>query len=400
MFIGKSILVATGNQLLSESLQQRLAWHRMIVGSVTELDHAKTLLVQHCEDGSPVEILVLDGMMPEAKPFLQWLVDHDEVALPKLVLLTSSARMDSLKIPDGLEVVQQILKPVKSSDLRNAFVAAVSGLETEMQPLTAEAPTSGTNRKLDILLVEDNIINQKLALALLENNGHTVTLACNGAEAVAMFKQANYDLVLMDIQMPVMDGFEATIGIRDFEATKSGVAETPIIALTAYASSADRERCLAAGMNEYISKPIRANALHRLIEQQTGSISSESENEDAAPVSRIVDWNSAFETVGGHRPLLVELIEVFLKEKEGMLGTLEKAIASNEDQNIRISAHSLKGALGHLGALTASETARQMETMAASTPVDLGACQKMYTQLDSQVVEVTKEFQTFVSGTE
>ena len=397
IFIGKSVLVATESQLLSESLQQRLAWHRMIVGSVTDLDHAKRLLVQHCEDGAPVEILVLDGTVPSAKPFLQWLVDHEEIALPKLVLLTSSARMDTLKIPDGLQVVQQILKPVKSSDLRSAFVAAVAGVETERQPVSSEMPPV-CNRKLDILLVEDNIINQKLALALLENNGHKVTLACNGAEAVALFKQGEFDLVLMDIQMPVMDGFEATVKIRDFESTESTGSETPIIALTAYASSADRERCLAVGMNEYISKPIRASALHRLIEQQTGSLSSESESKDDAPASRIIDWNSAFETVGGHRPLLVELIEVFLREKEGMLDALKNAIDSSDDQNIRISAHSLKGALGHLGALTASETARQLETLATSSPLDGKACVEYYDQLIGTVTEVAQEFETFVSG--
>ncbi len=397
IFIGKSVLVVTGHRLLSESLQQRLAWHRMIVGSVTDCEHAKTLMIQHSEEGSPVEILLLDAMMPEAKPFLRWLADRESLARPKLILLNSSAKVDSLKVPDGLEVVQQILKPVKSSDLRNAFVAAVTGPGTEIKPITEETPT-GPNRKLNILLVEDNIINQKLALALLGQNGHNVTLACDGGEAVKFFKQQSFDLVLMDIQMPVMDGFEATLKIRNYELSQSSLTETPIIALTAYASSADRERCLAAGMNEYISKPIRANALHRLIEQQTGSLSSESETNGEAPKSRIVDWNSAFETVGGLRPLLLELIEVFLKEKDEMLNTVEKSMASGHEQNIRISAHSLKGALGHLGALTASETAGQLESLAGNSPVDIDACRELFRQLKTLITNVCKEFEKFVSG--
>ncbi|QEG21447.1 response regulator [Mariniblastus fucicola] len=395
IFIGKSVLVATGHQLHSESLQQQLAWHRMIVGSVTNLDHAKRLLTQHSDEGAPVEIMVLDAMMPDAKPFLRWLVDHEAISLPKLILLNSTARTDSLTVPEGLEVVQQLLKPVKYSELRAAFVSAVTGPDTEIQPISEEVPT-GPNRKLGILLVEDNIINQKLALALLEQNGHTVTVACDGAEAVKFFKQQTFDLVLMDIQMPVMDGFEATLCIREYETSQSSLTETPIIALTAYASSADRERCLAAGMNEYISKPIRADALHRLIEQQTGSVSKESQSNGEAPASRVVDWSSAFETVGGHRPLLIELIEVFLKEKDQMLVAVENSIAAEDDQNARIAAHSLKGALGHLGALTASETAGQLESTAGNSPVDMGACHELFGQLKGLVKDVCEEFETFV----
>lgn len=399
IFIGKSVLVATGHQLRSESLQQRLAWHRMIVGSVTDLDHAKRLLIQHSEESSPVEILLLDAMMPDAKPFLRWLVDQTEVERPKLILLNSTARADTLTVPDGLEVVQQILKPVKSSDLRNAIVAAVTGPDTEIQPISEEIPT-GPNRVLDILLVEDNIINQKLAMALLEQNGHTVTLASDGQEALNLFKQRTFDLIFMDIQMPVMDGFEATLCIREHESSQSNVVQTPIIALTAYASSADRERCLAAGMNEYISKPIRAASLHRLIEQQTGSVSKESPTSADAPVSRVVDWNSAFETVGGHRPLLIDLIQVFLKEKDGMLDAVDNSIRAEDEQNTRISAHSLKGALGHLGALTASETAGQLESIAGNSPVDMNACRELYGQLTGLVEQVSEEFETFVDKPE
>jgi len=186
IFVGKSVLVATGHQLQSESLQQRLAWHRMIVGSVTDLDHAKRLLLQHQEENSPVEFLLLDAMMPHAKHFLRWLADEDRIARPKLILLNSTVLSDSLNVPDGLEVVQQILKPVKSSELRSVFVAAVTGGDSGIQPMPGLPGRKEvkSHRKLDVLLVEDNIINQKLALALLEQAGHSVTLAGDGSEAV------------------------------------------------------------------------------------------------------------------------------------------------------------------------------------------------------------------------
>ncbi len=396
IFLGKAVLVATGNQLLSESLQQRLAWHRMIVGAVTELDHAKRLLNQHHEEGNPVEIILLDAMMPDAKPWLQWLADHPSITRPKLILLNSSARVDTLEVPEGLEIVQQILKPVKSSDLRAAFVAAVAGPDTEIKPLTEQKPAV-TKRKLNILLVEDNIINQKLALALLKQNGHTVTVTNDGAEALEQFIANSFDLVLMDIQMPIMDGFESTRRMREHESQNSVQVQTPIVALTAHASSADREQCLAVGMNEYISKPIRAAALHQLIEQQTGQLTSKSATPDKEAAPRVVDWSSAFETVGGHRPLLNELLEVFLKERDGMLASVKKAIDENDGQNIRISAHSLKGALGHLGALSASETARQIETLAGSTPVDKLACTEHFGKLQSMVSSVCIEFEKFIA---
>ena len=397
MFIGKSVLVATVNQLQSESLQQRLAWHRMIVGSVTDLDLAKRLMIQHHDEESPVEILVLDTMMPDAKHFLRWLADEERIFRPKLILLHSTVSNESLVVPEGLDVVQQLLKPVKSSELRNAFVLSITGTDSEIpQPMSQPRPITD-NRKLDILLVEDNIINQKLALALLQRYGHMVTVASDGSEAVSRFRKGEFDLVLMDIQMPVMDGFEATREIRDFEASQSSVSETPIIALTAYASSADRERCLAAGMNEYISKPIRAESFLKLIEQQTGTSTDEKKQQAQQKAVRVVDWNSAFETVGGHRPLLIDLINVFLKERDNMMEAVAESIASESDQQLRISAHSLKGALAHLGALNASEKACQLETAASNAPVDMDRCGEMFDEVKEIIAEVSREFETFIA---
>ena len=223
-----------------------------------------------------------------------------------------------------------------------------------------------------------------------------MTVACDGREAVEIFKRESFDLILMDIQMPIMDGFEATLCIREFESSRNSAVQTPIIAQTAYASRADREKCLAAGMNDYISKPIRADALHRLIEKQTGSVSKESKSNNDHPSSRAVDWNSAFETVGGHRPLLFELIQVFLKEKDKMLGVVEKAIEAEDEQNTRISAHALKGALGHLGALTASEAVGRLESTAGNSPVDMDACRELFGKINEMVKEVTDEFETFI----
>jgi len=381
-FVGKSVLVVAENQLLCESLQQRLAWHRMIVGAVVELTHAKRILLQHIEEGNPVEVILLDGTMPSVVQWLKWLVT----------------------VPAGLEIVQQILKPVGARDLRNAFVAAVDGAVTDATQETVEARPLSPRRKLRVLLVEDNVINQKLALALLKQNGHVVTVAADGAVAVDKFENGEFDLVLMDIQMPVMDGFQATRRIREIESerladTSAKAAHSmPIIALTAHASSSDREKCLAAGMDEYIAKPIRAKALHQLIEQQTGQQPTDEKGRaEQTQGSGLVDWSSAFDTVGGQRELLMDLMRVFLKERDGMLGAVEKAAAEKDVQNLRISAHSLKGALGHLGALSASELARQIEANANPDSIDFESLGPTIEKLVVTVGEVSGEFEKFVS---
>ncbi len=402
-FIGKSVLVVAENQLLCESLQQRLAWHRMVVGAVVELRHAQRILLQHIDEGNPVEIIVLDGTMPAVLHWLKWLVTLDAHQRPRLILLNSTNQISTIEVPDGLEIVQQILKPVQARDLRNAFVAAVDGAVTDVTPEAPETRILSPRKKLRILLVEDNVINQKLALALLKQHGHTVTVAADGAVAVDQFDNGEFDLVLMDIQMPVMDGFEATRRMREIETSRTadtrgnGTASIPIIALTAHASSSDREKCLAAGMDEYIAKPIRAKALHQLIDQQTGQQPTDVNHGSAQPQgSGLVDWSSAFDTVGGQRELLMDLMKVFLKERDGMLASVEKASADQDVQNLRISAHSLKGALGHLGALSASELARQIEANANPDTIDFKAISPTIEKLVTTVNEVSKEFEKFV----
>ena len=400
VFVGKSILVISENRLLAESLQQRLAWHRMIVAAVVDLEHAKRLLQQHIDEGNPVEILVLDASTPSQVYFLRWLVSLEERQRPRLILLNSSSQVDSMEVPGELDIVQQILTPVKSSDLRSAFLAAVdmSSAESNGHPLTKSIAT-GARKKLRVLLVEDNVINQKLALALLKQAGHSVTVAGDGAVAVEKFESESFDLVLMDVQMPVMDGFEATRRIRKLETQrtpeqrKQSAFPIPIIALTAHASSADREKCLAVGMDEYISKPVRAKALHLLIEQQTKETHPE-----PAESKGLVDWSSAFETVGGQRDLLVELIQVFLKESDRMLESIEKAVQDQDVQNVRISAHSVKGALGHLGALSTSVVAGEIETKAGSENVDFDSLRPLIDQLTKNVADVSSEYRKFIGS--
>jgi two-component system sensor histidine kinase/response regulator len=204
---------------------------------------------------------------------------------PAIVMLTSPSRPHEAARCRDLNVAHAT-RPVLPAQLAEAVRAALGaspGAQLTRMPTTAQAAhTTPANKipnkvkdsspsaqepPLRILLAEDNLVNQKVAAAILERRGHTVTIACTGVEALAALDREEFDLVLMDAQMPEMDGFEASGAIRDREKASGSGRRLPIIALTANAMSGDRERCLAAGMDGYSSKPIRAEDLFREIER-------------------------------------------------------------------------------------------------------------------------------------
>ena len=245
------------------------------------------------------------------------------------------------------------------------------------------------------MLAEDNLINQKLAIALLEKEGHEVTVASDGQQAVDLFLANPFDIVLMDVQMPVMDGFEATQKIRDFE--RANGTHAPIIALTAHAGAVDRERCLAAGMDEYISKPIRIGKLRNAIRKQTGTQrETEDRPEQTQTGQSIVNWQHAFETVGGDQELLKDLVGVFLSEQSSMLTKVTAAIESGDSAQLRLSAHSLKGAAGHLGASDVAKVAGELEIAGENRQADSDQAGPLLEKLQKAIKESTVEFRRFI----
>lgn len=184
----------------------------------------------------------------------------------KMIVLTSAGRWCDRGGCPGLGLETCLSKPVGQSELRNAIVGAVGGpgaMAGRGGP--GRCPIKQAGRNLRILLAEDNVVNQKLARRLLEKQGHEVAIAGNGREALAALEKDEFDLVLMDVQMPQMDGFAATQAIRQNEAGTR--RHLPIIAMTAHAMKGDEERCLEAGMDGYLSKPINAAELLALIEE-------------------------------------------------------------------------------------------------------------------------------------
>ena len=232
-------------------------------------------------------------------------------------MLTSAGRHGDSERRDELRVSANLLKPVKQSELFDTIVTVLGVNHTESDDSSGSADSQTANQGLRVLLAEDNLVNQKLAIGLLKKMGHTVTLAENGSEAMKAYRDNHQeiDVVLMDVQMPIMDGFGATAAIREFE-NKAGT-KTPIIAMTAHAMTGDRERCLEAGMDEYLSKPIRGkqiaemfvrlklDAPHGDSDQQPGETTQTNLPQPMSSTRPLVDWDLALESVAGDRSCLL-----------------------------------------------------------------------------------------------
>ena len=216
--------------------------------------------------GKPHRLLLSDVQLPDRGGFelVQAIRQDPEIPPLAMVMMTSVGRSGDVGRCRELGVAGYLTRPVTRTELRDALCRVLGGgtTETESGPAARNA-LPGPTRRLRVLLAEDNVVNQRVATRLLEKEGHIVTLAANGAEAVAIFRPGEFDLVLMDVQMPEMDGFEATRRIR---AAENG-DQVPIVALTAYAMKSDEELCLQATMNGYLSKPISAARLNEMIER-------------------------------------------------------------------------------------------------------------------------------------
>ena len=219
--------------------------------------------------GEPYRLVVTDAHMPDVDGFMlaQQIRQSAELRETVLMMLTSGDNADDLARCAALQIASYLLKPVKQSELLDEMLRTLSVATTEDNRAERQAvdeAVAGPHPALRILLVEDSPVNQKLANAVLQKAGHQVTIANHGREAVEIWQANTFDVILMDIQMPEMDGYEATQAIRDHERTRGG--HVPIIAMTAHALKGDRQRCLEAGMDEYVSKPIHAKRLLETIQ--------------------------------------------------------------------------------------------------------------------------------------
>jgi PAS domain S-box-containing protein len=261
---GTRVLVVDDNATNLRILAELLRSWEMEPTLASSAPEALELLRDGKEDGR-FDLLLTDAHMPDMDgfEFVQAIREHSQLRSTVIMMLTSAEQPGDRMECEQLGMFACLLKPIKQKELLEAISRALVGASSpkdEQQPASTPLPKL---RPLRILLAEDSIVNQKLAMALLQKHGHRLTVVDNGRKAVAAAKSGDYDLILMDVQMPEMDGMEATRRIRENEA-KTGLS-TPIVAMTAHALKGDREQCLAAGMDDYVSKPIRAREFFETI---------------------------------------------------------------------------------------------------------------------------------------
>jgi signal transduction histidine kinase/CheY-like chemotaxis protein len=313
--------------------------------------------------GCPFSFALIDARAAEALACARNLRFDQKLAVLMLLAadqVDEGARCDELQIP-------HLLKPIKPSELLTFL--ETSGSQTAAQlpsvPLPPAAVGAGVSHRtgLRILLAEDGFVNQKLALSLLGKQGHDVTLAVTGREVLAALERQSFDLVLMDVVMPEMDGLEATRAIRARQ--KQPQLRLPIIAMTAGNSPADIQRCLTAGMDAFVAKPVRQELLFATIDDVL--------SRDRAAVSEVVDWPNALLQFDGHREALAERVTLLLQELPRIQSELANAAARRDFSSLRIAAHTIKIALSALGASRITQLAQQLESISQSPdppPID------------------------------
>ena len=356
------------------------------------------------DDGEAIRLILLDETMPEMEEYglIREINRCAEGRDLDVILLVSAGQRDDTGVGDYAGIACTVSKPVKQSDLLNAIMDTVAGTCAPALEEGAGGLSEGVVPRR-ILLAEDGVVNQRVAVLMLESRGHAVTVANNGREAVERFKSDAFDLILMDVQMPEMDGLEATRTIRGLE---TGSDHIPIVAMTAHAMSGDRERCLAAGMDDYLSKPIQAQLLYAAVEgmptgpgedvppmqdsdaaahvpETTGpahaagrppagpeSPSSAASSPAASSPAAPVDWKKAVVQVGGDEAVIAELAGLFMAECPRLEAGIREAVDAGNAADLRRHAHTLKGSAGVFKAEAVVEAAQRLEMMGREGDLD------------------------------
>jgi PAS domain S-box-containing protein len=328
---------------------------------------ALALVQQAVRQNMPFQLLLTDHNMPEMSglELAQRILEMPGNADTAIIVLSSSPNVSDQQRAQTLGIARWLCKPLRRSTLKDAIFQAlrVSTASTSEPPPKLEPhPVPG----LRLLIVEDNPVNQKLATRMLQKMGHRVTLAVNGRDAVEMFRNQPFDLILMDIQMPVMGGVDATQKIREMEKQSDG--HVPIIAMTAHAMTGDAERYMGSGMDGYVSKPIDVNALcteiARLTNDRPREVTQDMTEETKHTSSARFDIAELFTRVENDRELLLDLISVFKAEFPKQLEALRQAVAAVDAKQVTSLAHTLKGMLSNLAAHRAAACASRLEQLA------------------------------------
>jgi PAS domain S-box-containing protein len=426
--IGLKVLVVDDNVSSHKILREILKSHKMNPVPASGAKETRDILLKAQAEGTSFDLILLDSDMPEKDGFaLATWITRQKISDAGIIMMLTLPHLRRKPELEELGITTSVLKPVGALELVGAILNFL-GIAKTAPDLAIETPQRVTrvpSRALKILVVEDTLFNQKFILRLLERWTHQTSLVENGRQALEAFKREPFDIVLMDVQMPEMDGLEATRKIREWESVSANadtdVWETevkgqrteirgqktedktqasnlqpptsniPIIAMTAHVVKGDRERCLEAGMDEYVSKPIDSDKLFEAIEKLTDapgitkSIAADSFTVDNALLLKAFDgdWN-----------FLKEVVEVFLDDYPRLLDNLRQSFNEGDCDTFMRSAHSLKGMLKNFRAETAAEVAFALEKKGKEA--DLNGVQADIESLAAQIAQVDKTLRNMI----
>jgi PAS domain S-box-containing protein len=393
---GLYVLVVDDNAASRELLCELLA-ERGIVATACASGEAATQILK--ETREPFDALIVDALMPGMDGFtlIESLDRSCQNASPPVILmLTASDRQTFRARATQVNADAFLEKPVTRSALLDAFSTVFGGVTTGAE-MPESAETAAHPRR--VLLVEDIPANQRFMRAILEKRGHHVRIAGNGREAVEQLKQDDFDVVLMDVQMPTMDGLQATQAIRGLEAPSK--SRIPIIALTAHARKEDRAKCFDAGMDAALEKPVNISEVVRLVETMAsaerpdGFASSPLDGDsklNGAGFNQVIDLKAARQRMDGNEALLADMARYFLDDAPRLLGELETMLVQGDASNAQRAAHSLKGLASNFGARHVTAVAQRIEDLARQE--ELATARTLTVDLAAEVGAVDRELRS------
>jgi two-component system, sensor histidine kinase and response regulator len=363
--------IATIRLILTETLS---AWG-MRPTAVKSGKAALKAVARAAERGEPFELVLLDAVMPKMHGFevAMELAKRPAAVGPVVLLVSSAERRPGAKLRKRLGLAAHLVKPIVESELLDVVTSVLEGPGA---PAAGTEPGAGDDfapvRPLHILLAEDNAVNQRVALKVLERWGHTVEVVETGTAALEAVEARRFDLVLMDMQMPEMDGFDAVAAIRAKE--QGSGRHVPIVAMTAHAMKGDRERCLEAGADGYVAKPFRRADLRQAIARAVpdaltappATAPVPAETGDVVPGAGPrpgLDEAAILDRVEGDRALLAEVVDLFVADSPSLLGALQTAVDAGDPTALKAAAHTLKGSAANFGPSRLVELALELEEL-------------------------------------
>jgi two-component system, sensor histidine kinase and response regulator len=364
---GTRVLIVDDNPTNRRLVRHNIDAWSMVSAEASGGDEALEMMRGAAEAGEPYDLVITDMVMPKINGVvLARLIKCDKaLSDARIIVLTSMAnRLD----PGTMRVVgidACLTKPVKQSALFDVIAETLRGSVPELLPLPASAPRAPAAElrpNVRVLVAEDNAVNQKVAVRQLQKLGYAADTAGNGIEAVESVMRGRYDLVLMDCQMPEMDGFDATREIRRLERDR----RTPIVALTANALEGDRERCIAVGMDDYLSKPVIEAELSAMLVRwiPVAAVPATTTVLDEPTLDRLR------ELAGGSNEVIEEIAVLYVRDAPSRLGAIDAAVTGGDAKALAMAAHAFKSSSGNIGALRMQELCGALELLGNSGVVE------------------------------